>query len=37
LGKLRFDSTLLPKQFKPELAFVGFLECAAEFGYELLI
>ena len=28
LGKLRFDCTLLPEQFKPERAFVSLLERA---------
>ena len=37
LRELWFDSTLLPKEFKPELAFVGFLEGPTELGYELLI
>ena len=36
-GKFRFDSTLFSEQFKPELTFVGFLECAAKLGYELII
>ena len=37
LRKRRCDSALLTEQFKPELAFIGFLECATELGYELII
>ena len=31
------DSTLLTQQFQPQRRLIGFLECAAKLGYELLI
>jgi hypothetical protein len=33
-GKRRSNRAFFAKEFKPELAFVNFRECAAKFGYE---